>query len=129
MLDRIDIFIEVPKVETEKFWNKNNYEWVESSIDIKKRVENAKKVQQERFKNDGISSNSEMKTKEINTYCVLDPESEMILKQAVTSMNLSARWYYRILKLSRTLADLSWENHILPSHILEALSFRKKEDS
>ncbi len=129
LLDRIDIFIEVPKVETEKFWNKNNYEWVESSVDIKKRVETAKKIQQERFKNDGISSNSEMKTKEINTYCVLNDESEMILKQAVTSMNLSARWYYRILKLSRTLADLWGEKNILSQHILEALSFRKKEDS
>ncbi len=129
LLDRIDIFIEVPKVETEKFWNKDNYTWVESSFDIKKRVEQAKKVQNIRFNWTKISANSEMKTKEINTYCILDEESEAILKQAVTTMNLSARGYYRILKLSRTIADLWWEELINSSHILEALSFRKKDEN
>ena len=68
-----------------------------------------------------------MTTKEINTFCQLDAQSEAILKQAVTNMNLSARSYYRILKLARTIADLSWEPEIKIEHIAESLSFRKKE--
>lgn len=129
LLDRIDIFIEVPKVETSKFWNKNSYEWVETSLDIKERVKNARNIQNKRFAWTWITSNSEMWTKEINTYCELDVDSEGILKQAVTAMNLSARAYYRILKLSRTIADLWWEENISSQHILEALSFRKKEEN
>jgi len=66
----------------------------------------ARDKQIERFASSKISSNSEMSTKEINTYCHLDEESDTILKQAVVNMNLSARSYYRILKLSRTIADL-----------------------
>ena len=128
LLDRIDIFIEVPKVETSKFGNKKSYDWVETSIDIKKRVEAARDIQNKRFVWSKLTSNSEMGTKEINLYCELDPESEWILKQAVTAMNLSARAYYRILKLSRTIADLSGEEDISSQHILEALSFRKKEE-
>jgi magnesium chelatase family protein len=127
-LDRIDLFIEVPKVETSKFWNKDSYEWVETSSEIKIRVEKARKIQQMRFKEVWISSNSEMWTKEINTYCQLSTESETVLKQAVSSMNLSARAYYRILKLSRTIADLEWNENIETNHILESLSFRKKEE-
>jgi len=69
-----------------------------------------------------------MRTKEINSFCQLDEKSEQILKQAVTAMNLSARSYYRILKLSRTIADLEAATNIETNHILEALSFRKKED-
>lgn len=129
LLDRIDIFIEVPKVETSKFWNNQNFSQIENSSTIRKRVENARNIQNIRFETLWITSNSEMSTKEINTYCSLDTESDTILKQAVTAMNLSARGYYRILKLSRTIADLSWEKNILSQHILEALSFRKKDEN
>ena len=69
-----------------------------------------------------------MSTKEINKFCVLDTETEQILKQAVTMMNLSARSYYRILKLSRTIADLVNSENIQKEHILEALSYRKREE-
>ncbi|MEA3387514.1 MAG: hypothetical protein U9Q66_03965 [Patescibacteria group bacterium] len=64
----------------------------------------------------------------MNNFCSLDKEAEDILKQAVEAMNLSARAYYRVLKLSRTIADLDSEENILTKHIAEALSFRKKED-
>ena len=74
-----------------------------------------------------ITSNSEMSTKEINKFCTLDETTNDILKQAVSSLNLSARAYYRILKLARTIADLSGKRNIESDHILEALSFRKKE--
>ena len=69
-----------------------------------------------------------MSTKEINKYCKLDSECENILKQAISSLNLSARSYYRIIKLSRTIADLEWCEDIKKEHILEALSFRKREE-
>ena len=127
LIDRIDIFIEVPKVKTEKLQVDNDYSGRESSEIIKKRVMWARKIQQQRFKWLSISSNSQMSTKEINNFCKLDSESDTILKQAVVSMNLSARSYYRILKLARSIADLWWDEKINCCHILEALSFRKKE--
>ena len=68
-----------------------------------------------------------MRTEEINLFCQLPKDAEDILRQAVDAMKLSARSYYRILKLSRTIADLAGEEEISSSHILEALSFRKKE--
>jgi len=69
-----------------------------------------------------------MSTKEINKYCKLDNDCENILKQAISSLNLSARSYYRIIKLSRTIADLEGSDDIKKEHILEALSFRKREE-
>lgn len=129
LIDRVDIFIEVPKVKTENFTIWEKYENSETSKDIKNRVEKARKIQLKRFAWTKITFNSEMSTKEINKYCQLDSETENILKQAVTMMNLSARSYYRILKLARTIADLSSEENIKKEHILEALSFRKKEES
>ena len=127
LIDRIDIFIEVPKVKIEKFKVWENYNNSESSLEIKKRTEKARLLQLNRFMWTKISFNSEMSTKEINKYCILDDETDIILKQAVLNLNLSARAYYRILKLSRTIADLNWQDNIESKHILEALSFRKKD--
>jgi len=129
LIDRIDIFIDVPKVKTEKFQIWKNYSLSESSSKIKKRVEKARKFQLKRFKNLNISFNSEMSTKEINKFCLLDEESNEILKLSINNLNLSARAYFRILKLSRTIADLDWNENIILKHIYEALSFRKKWDS
>jgi len=126
LIDRVDIFIEVPKVNIDKLKVWEDYSDSESSYEIKKRVEKARKIQIERFKNSNLSFNSEMSTKEINKFCYLDKESDSILKQAVNNLNLSARAYFRILKLSRTIADLNWDQDIKKEHILEALSFRKK---
>ncbi len=128
LIDRVDMFIEVPKVETSKFEVWENYESKETSKDIKQKVEKARELQLKRFKWTKLTFNSEMSTKDINKYCLLDKESNDILKQAVVNMNLSARSYYRILKLSRTIADLEWEENISSKHILEALSFRKKSE-
>lgn len=126
LLDRVDIFIEVPKVDTEKL--SQNAELWESSVSIRERVSNARNIQLERFKEGKITSNSEMSSKDILLYCALDTECEGIMKMAVSNMNLSARSYYRILKLSRTIADLWGFEHIWKEHILEALSYRKSED-
>lgn len=125
MIDRIDIFIEVPKVKTTDFSTNVDYSKVEDSASIKQRVQNAKNIQLTRFKDLKITANSQMSTKEINTFCVLDNESEKILKQAVSTMDLSARAYYRILKLARTIADLENSENILKQHIAEALSYRQ----
>jgi len=128
LIDRIDIFIEVPKVKTSEFKVDEKYKNAISSKTIKDKVEKSRIIQLTRFKNTKITFNSEMTTKEINKYCKLDLESENILKQAISNLNLSARAYYRILKLSRTIADLEWCDDIKKEHILEALSFRKREE-
>lgn len=129
LIDRIDIFIEVPKVKTEDFSsNKNDYSKVESSAMIKERVEKARELQLNRFKWTKISFNSEMSSKDINKFCKLDDSSEKLLQKAVVNMNLSARSYYRILKLSRTIADLSLRENIIMRDIAEALSYRKTSD-
>lgn len=129
LIDRVDIFIEVPKVKTKQFKIWEDYSQSESSSDIKNRVERARLLQLNRFSNIDITFNSEMTTKEINKYCKIDNDTDLILKQAVSSLNLSARAYYRILKLSRTIADLEWLENIESKHVLEALSFRKKEEN
>ena len=129
LMDRIDICIEVPKVKTQKLKVQDDYEWIEASWEIKKRVQKARNVQHKRFVDSRITCNSEMWTREINTFCYLSAECDQILKQAVASLNLSARAYYRIIKLARTIADLDEQQEIDKNHILEAISFRKKEEN
>jgi len=129
LIDRVDIFIEVPKVKTDKFKVWEDYTGVETSLDIKTRVEKARSIQLKRFIWTDITFNSEMWTKYINKYCQLEESTDCLLKQAINNMNLSARAYYRILKLSRTIADLDWLENIESKHILEALSLRKKEEN
>lgn len=126
MVDRIDMMIEVPKVKTQDF-SAQNISKEESSADIKKRVQKAYDIQVQRFLGIGITSNSQMWVKEIQKFCKLDTQSTQLLQKAVESMNLSARVYYRILKLSRTIADLEGCSNILLSHIAEALSYRQQE--
>jgi len=128
LLDRVDMYIEVPKVPTQDFRNAQD-SLAESSHEVQKRVQSAKNIQLTRFKNTAISANSEMSSKDIKSICVLDSESEGIIHSAVKTMNLSARSYYRILKLSRTIADIEWAENIASEHILEALSYRKRDES
>ena len=125
MMDRIDIFLEVPKVDTNDFWFAKTFINQESSTDIKQRVQKARDIQLKRFVWTKITSNSQMWQKEILKYCNLDEKSQNILKRAVSSMNLSARAYYRILKLARSIADLDWFENIELNHITEALSYRQ----
>lgn len=127
LLDRIDIFIEVPKVPTKDFQTTPSTQ-EEDSLSIKTRVQNARNIQLKRFAGTWMSSNAEMKTSDIKKYCSIDSVSQSILWQAVTNLNLSARAYYRILKLSRTIADLEKSTTIESAHILEALSYRKKQE-
>ncbi len=121
LLDRIDLQVEVPKVKFEKL---SKDELSENSETIRKRVENGRKRQEKRFLGRKNKTNSEMKNKEIREFCILDPIGMEILKQAVTELNLSARSYYRILKLARTIADMDQKNRIEAVHVAEALQYR-----
>jgi len=122
LLDRIDIHIEVPAV---KFKDLSSSAMGEKSIDIRKRVMVAREVQHERFiglKN--IFKNADMSSKELRKFCRLDSKSEELLKMAMTRLGLSARAYDRIIKVSRTIADLEKSKDILPQYISEAIQYR-----
>ena len=124
-LDRIDIYLEVPPVEVDKLASDLK---VESSFEIRKRVIEARKIQEKRFKNK-ILTNAEMRNEDIKECCTVTSEGLELLKMAISSLNLSARGYHRVLKLSRTIADLSASENIQAEHIAESLQYRAREES
>ena len=128
MLDRIDIHLEVPAVKVDKLTS-NQKSKNETSFLIRKRVQAARNLQTKRFKNSKIVSNSEMQNKDIKKYCHLSNDCLSLLKNAVSTMNLSARSYQRIIKLSRTIADLESSKEIKPNHIAESLQYRPKNEN
>ena len=121
LLDRIDIQVEVTPVKYEKL---QKDEAPESSEQVKKRVDDARKIQFERYKNLNIYSNSGLTPKLIEKYCRLDKKSKEILQKAFESLGLSARAYGRVLKVARTIADLDKKENIESEHILEAIQYR-----
>ena len=123
ILDRIDLHIEVPRVDFEKL---STTKLGETSKDIKLRIEAARNRQRKRFKEEPYITNSEMNSEAVERFCEVDNPSKQLLRNAVDQMHLSARAYFRILKLARTIADLSEENKILTPHIAEALQYRPK---
>lgn len=128
MLDRIDIHLDVPAVKVDRLTNQDEQAGPSSTL-IRKRVQNARDMQTKRFKKEKAISNSEMNAKLIKKYCELDKESLELLKMAVNKLNLSARSYNKILKVSRTIADLDSSLKIKSTHIAEALQYRPKIDS
>jgi magnesium chelatase family protein len=123
LLDRIDLHIEVPRVKFEKLVGVDTGE---DSSTLRARVQAARDRQKERFKNLKISANSEMSSEQVKKFCVVDAATEALLKQAVSHFQLSARAYYRILKLARTIADLAELEKIETAHVAEALQYRPK---
>jgi len=122
LLDRIDIHIEVPAVKYKELSSNNKSE---NSSEIRKRVIDARKIQLNRFNSmKNIYCNGDMATKEIRQFCNLDSSGAELLKMAMTKLGLSARAYDRILKVSRTIADLEVSESILPSHVSEAIQYR-----
>lgn len=121
LLDRIDIQVEATPVKYQKL---DSEEETESSESIKKRVEKARKIQQERYKDCKIYSNSQLTPKLIEKYCKLDSDGKIILQNAFERLGLSARAYGRILKVSRTIADLEESENIEKNHIVEAIQYR-----
>ncbi len=126
LLDRIDIHIQVPRVEYDKLSDKRTGE---PSAVIRERVEAARLVQRERFSQDGsagILCNADMRPAEIRRFCSLDEPGKALMKSAMNQMNLTARAYHRILKLSRTIADLAHAEQISVTHLAEALQYRAR---
>lgn len=121
MLDRIDIHIEVPPVDFEKLSSKTPGE---SSAEIKKRVNAARKIQQERLKGTGISCNAKMDPALTKMYCNPTPKAMVMLEQIFEKLDFSARAYDKILRVARTIADLEGSENIEASHIAQAVQFR-----
>ena len=128
LLDRIDIHLDVPAVKVEKLTEKETNN-VENSQKVRARVQKARDKQNKRYKGTTITSNAELTNKTIKMYCKLTDDCIVLLRQAVTAMSLSGRAYYRIIKLSRTIADLADEEAIKPAHIAEALQYRPKGEA
>lgn len=121
LLDRIDIQVEVHSVDYDKMVEDRKGE---SSIQIKERVNKARKLQEERYKKDNIFSNSELTPKLIEKYCQIDSDSKNLLEKAFKKLNLSSRAYNRILKVARTIADLEGKKNISKEDIAEAIQYR-----
>ena len=125
ILDRIDLHVEVPRIKFEKLNEKFESE---NSASIRKRVAHARNIQKERFINTNTVTNSEMGSEQIKKFCKLDPAGIELMRTAVSSMHLSARAYYRIIKVARTIADLTQSENIQPGHIAEAIQYRFKTE-
>ncbi len=123
LLDRVDVFVEVPPVEYEKLIDDQPAE--DSSLP-RLRVEEARDIQRERFKESGFFCNSEMGPAEVWKFCQLDDGAKGLLQTATQRLNLSARAFHRILKVSRTIADLEVSDGINIAHLAEALQYRPR---
>ncbi len=122
-LDRIDLYVKVPRLSREELLGEGGGE---PSAEVRKRVEEARRIQRERF---GIPrTNAEMDLRQVKTYCVLSPEAKSILSRAIDHYGLSARAYSRVLKVSRTIADLEGSDIIRPEHVAEALQYRPQKE-
>jgi len=121
LLDRIDIPVEEPRVDYEKLSDNRQGE---TSAAIRSRVEAARKRQRARFKDtQGVTCNAEMHPAEIRAYCELDAAGQSLIKAAMRQLHLSARAYHRILKLSRTIADLAGNERLEAAHLAEAVQY------
>ncbi len=124
LLDRIDLHVEVDGVGYEHL---SSDAAEETSAEVKARVERARAIQRERFSDCGITVNANMGERQIKEFCRLSAESQNVLKSAFERLHLSARARSRIIKVARTIADLDFSESILPSHVLEAVSYRSAD--
>jgi magnesium chelatase family protein len=122
LLDRIDLHVEVVPVSFNELTSEHK---TEKSIHVRERVITARKIQQERFKEiEGMHSNAQMGGKEVQEICIISDAGRNLLKKAMEKLNLSARAYDRILKVSRTIADLAGSDEIKIEHLAEAIHYR-----
>lgn len=124
LLDRIDLFAQVPRQNIEAL---EPAESGEPSERVRKRVECARAVQRQRFNGSATFVNAEMSLTELRRFCVVDDRTQLLLRTSATSLNLSGRAYHRVLKVARTIADLTGSERIGETHIAEALQYRKRE--
>ena len=120
-MDRIDIKVEVPALEFEELTRK---ERGESSAEIRRRVNGARLIQNERYQSTALVCNAQMGQEELRNYCALDDTGTQVMRQAYDRMQLTARSYDRILRVARTIADLDQAASIQISHLAEALQYR-----
>lgn len=124
LLDRIDIFVEVPRVEYDKL---TSDEVGESSTQVRERVENARSRQRERFEDSAaVRSNADMGPAEVWEHCKLEESAQGLARAAMDQLHLSARAFHRTLKLSRTIADLAGDDEIGVAHVAEAIQYRPR---
>ena len=128
LLDRMDLQVEMQPVETQILGSEllegQRPLKQESSKDVQKRVYGAWKVQKERFAKNALSLNSKMTSREIKQFCVLSPEVKKFLDKCISSINLSARAYYQVIRVARSIADLEGCENIQIHHLAEALQYR-----
>ncbi len=123
LLDRIDIFVDVPRIEYEKLADDRIGEKGES---VRARVETAREVQRRRFSGSKLTCNNEMTPVEVRQFCAVDAAAQSLLRAAMKQLTLSARAFHRVLKLSRTIADLAGAEQIQVSHLAEAIQYRPR---
>lgn len=123
LLDRIDIVIEVPRVNVDKLTTAT---FSESSVTIATRVQAAREIQNARYEHTGMSTNAELKSHWLREFCSLPDDGLELMKQATQRLNLSARAYTRVLKVARTIADLAGATNITQTHLAEALQYRPR---
>lgn len=124
LLDRIDIFIDVPHIDYEKLTDDKP---VESSEEVRERVKTAHGVQVKRLQGTKLRCNADMTPKEVKEFCTVESAAQSLLRTAMKQLHLTARTFHRILKVSRTIADLENSDIIKAYHIAEALQYRHKE--
>lgn len=125
LMDRIDIHLDVPRVDYDKLMS---IERGEPSSQVRERVERARAHQRKRFSNQrGLYANADMRTGDIQKFCILTDAARQVLELSVRRMQLSARAYHRVLKLSRTIADLAGSTLIEVEHVAEAIQYRPSQ--
>jgi len=124
VLDRIDIHVDVPRVDYEKL---SGHRLGEPSANIRARVERARAIQSQRFAASKLASNADMGPAEVRQFCELDETSRSLLRTAAQQLQLSARTYHRLLKVARTIADLAGSESLEGAHLAEAIGYRTLE--